>query len=228
VYDGLELAFAKRGSKVQVISSYVRQWPKLAGTWQPNDNALFIQPGAFDSNHAIGTPRRAPSNSLPPGGADVFGNTAWQDHTFRFSVVYNLPWDLQTGVHWVYQSGPYTGPIVTRIAAADPRFGPTSVTLSNGRVVTNPLSTTIRYNFATRGEGQVKADPRKEFNLKFTKKFRFSRYRIEGGIGIYNVLNNGTIERYASDAGQLYSPNYLGYEGYQPPRSMDLTVKFQF
>ena len=59
-------------------------------------------PDAFDSNHAIGTPRRAPSNSLPPGGADVFGNTAWQDHTFRFSLVYNLPW--AAGAHYVFQS----------------------------------------------------------------------------------------------------------------------------
>ncbi len=228
VYDGLEVAVSKRGAKLQIISSYVRQWPKLAGTWQPNDNASFIQPGAFDSNHAIGTPRRAPSNSLPPGGADVFGNTAWQDHTFRFSLVYTLPWDLQAGTHYVFQSGPYTGPIVTRIAASDPQFGPPSVTLSNGRVVTNPLATTIRYNFANRGEGQVKADPRKELNLKFTKSFRFARYRAEAGVGIYNVFNSGTIERYASDAGQLYSPNYLGYEGFQPPRSVDLVFKFTF
>ena len=228
VYDGLELAFAKRGSRLQMIGSYVRQWPKMSGTWQPNDNAFFIQPEAFDSNHAIGTPRRAPSNSLPPGGADVFGNTAWQDHTFRFSVVYNLPWDFQAGAHYVFQGGPYTGPIVKRIPVADPKFGPPSVTLSNGRVVTNPLATTIRYNFATRGEGQVKANARKELNLKFTKSFHFARYRIEAGAGIYNVFNSGTIERYASDAGQLYSPNYLGYEGFQPPRALDLTVKFQF
>jgi outer membrane receptor protein involved in Fe transport len=228
VYDGLELAFTKRSERLQVISSYVRQWPHLTGTWQPNDPAAFIQPDAFPSNHAIGTPRRAPSSSLPPGGADVFGNTAWQDHTFRLSFIYTLPFDLQAGTHYVYQSGPYTGPIVTRIAASDPRFGPASVTLSNGRVVTNPLATTIRFAFPTRGEGQVKATARQELNLKLTKSFRFSRYRIEAGTGLYNVTNHGTIERYASDAGQLYSPNYLGYEGFQPPRSVDLTLKFTF
>ena len=118
--------------------------------------------------------------------------------------------------------------IVTRIAASDPRFGPSSVTLSNGRVVTNPLASTIRFAFATRGEGQVKADPRQELNLKFSKRLRLARYRAEVGLGLYNVTNHGTIERFASDAGQRYSPNYLGYEGYQPPRSMDLVVKFTF
>lgn len=228
VYDGLEIAVTKQSAKLRIIGSYVKQWPRLTGTWQPNDNASFIQPEAFDSNHAIGTPRRAPSNSLPPGGADVFGNTAWQDQTLRFSVVYNLPWDLQMSGHYVFQSGPYPGPIVTRIAAPDPKFGPPSVKLSNGRVVTNPLATTIRYAFATRGEGQVKADARKELNLKLTKSLRFARYRLEAGVGVYNVFNSGTIERYASDAGQLYSPNYLGYEGYQPPRSADVIVKFTF
>ncbi len=228
VYDGLEMAVTKRGDRLQVIGSYVRQWRRMTGTWQPNDNASFLQPEAFDNDKAIGTPRRAPSNSLPPGGSDVFGNTAWQDHTLRLSAVYNLPYDLQASAHYVYQSGPFTGPIVTRLAASDPRFGPPSVTLSNGRVVTNPLATTIRYAFATRGEGQVKADPRQELNLKFSKRLRVARYRGEVGIGLYNVTNHGTIERFASDAGQLYSPNYLGYEGFQPPRSMDLVFKFTF
>jgi hypothetical protein len=158
----------------------------------------------------------------------VFGNTAWQDHTFRFSLVYYLPYGMQAAAHYVFQSGPYTGPIVMRIAASDPKFGPPSVTLSNGRVVTNPLATTIRYAFPTRGDGQVKADPRQELNLKLTKSFHFARYRIEVGAGLYNISNHGTIERYASDAGQLYSPNYLGYEGYQPPRSVDVTLKFTF
>jgi len=110
IHDGLEASATKRSTKLQIIG-HVRQWPKMAGTWQPNDNASFIQPGHFDSNHAIGTPRRAPSNSLPAGGADVFGNTAWQDHTVRLSAVYQLPWDLQVSGHYVFQSGPYTGPI---------------------------------------------------------------------------------------------------------------------
>ena len=228
VYDGLEMAFTKRGQRVQIIGSYVRQWRHMAGTWQPNDNASFLQPGAFANDKAIGTPRSAPSNSLPPGGADVFGNTAWQDHTFRLSFVFNLPWDVQLGTHGVFQSGPFTGPVVTRIAAADPQFGPASVTLSNGRVVTNPLATTIRYAFATRGEGQVKAGARKELNLKLTKSVKFARYRLEAGMGVYNATNEGVIERFASDAGQLYSPNYLGWEGFQPPRTMDVTLKFTF
>jgi hypothetical protein len=230
VYDAIESSFTKRGDRLQLIASYVRQWRHLAGTWQPNDVASFVQPEAFANNKAIGTPRTAPSNSLPPGGSDVFGNTAWQDHTLRFSVVYFLPLDTRFGAHYVYQSGPYTGPVVENIAAPDPRFGPTSVTLENGRKVTNPLATTVRFAFADRGEGQVKADPRQELNLKFTKNLRLNdRYVVELGFAVYNLTNQGAIERWSSGAGRRYSSgNYLAATSLQPPRSYELNAKFSF
>jgi len=229
VYQAIETMFTKRSRNLQMVGSYVRQWRHLAGTWQPNDNAAFVQPAAFANNKAIGTPRVAPSNSLPPGGADVFGNTAWQDHTLRISAIYELPRGFRFGTHYVYQSGPYTGPIVKRIDAPDPRFGPTNVRLPNGRVVTNPLATTIRFAFADRGQGQVKADARQELNLRLSKAFRMGeRYRLELGVDLFNVTNQGAIERWASGAGQLYSPQYLAPTSKQPPRSVDVTAKFIF
>jgi hypothetical protein len=158
----------------------------------------------------------------------VFGNTAWQDHTFRISAIYSLPWALQVAGHYVYQSGPYTGPIVTRIAAPDPRFGPASVRLSNGRTVTNPLATTIRFAFANRGEGQVKAPARQEVNLKLARKFTFGRCQVELGADVYNLTNQGALERYGSSSGLLYSPLYLAAESIQPPRSYDLTFRLNF
>ena len=229
VYEAIETSFTKRGEKLQLISSYVRQWRHLSGTWQPNDVASFVQPEAFPNNRAIGTPRQAPSNSLPPGGADVFGNTAWQDHTFRFSALYTLPYGFDFGAHYVYQSGPYTGPIVDRIAAADPRFGPAQVVGPTGRRVANPLATTIRFKFATRGEGQVKADARQELNLKVTKRIKLNRYTVEFGGALYNLTNQGAIERWSSGAGQFYSSgNYLAPTSLQPPRSYELNAKFSF
>lgn len=228
VYQAIEVALAKRSKQIQFIASYVRQWRHLEGTWVPNDPASIIQPDAFPNDKAIGTPRATPSSSLPPGGSDTFGNTAWRDHTARLSVIYNAPWQLQLGAHYVYQSGPYTGPIVTRIDTADPRFGPASLALSNGRIVANPLATTVRLAFATRGEGQVQADARQELNLKATRAFSIGRYRVEAGFDVFNVTNQGAIERYSGDAGQLYNPNYLGAESVQPPRSFDVTLRFTF
>jgi hypothetical protein len=227
VYSGFELAVAKRTSRVQLISSYVRAWRHIEGTWQPNDPASFIQPEAFPNDKGLGIPRTAPSNSLS-GTADTFGNTGWQDHTGRVAVVWSAPWDLQLSTSYTIQSGPYTGPVVTRIAAPDPQFGPPSVTLSNGRVVSNPLATTIRFAFPTRGEGQVKANARQELNLKIGRIFKFGTQRIEADIDFFNLTNEGSIERYRVDANQLYNPFYLGGESIQPPRSVHFAVRYVF
>jgi hypothetical protein len=227
VYSGFELAVAKRTSRVQLISSYVRAWRHIEGTWQPNDPASFIQPEAFPNDKGLGIPRTAPSNSLS-GTADTFGNTGWQDHTGRIAVVLSAPWGMQLSTSYTIQSGPYTGPVVTRIAAPDPQFGPPSVTLSNGRVVSNPLATTIRFAFPTRGEGQVKANARQELNLKIGRIFKFGTQRIEADVDFFNLTNEGSIERYRTDANQLYNPFYLGGESIQPPRSVHFAVRYVF
>ncbi len=48
VYQALELIVTKRTSRFQILGSYTRAFSHMAGTWQPNDPASFIQPDAFD------------------------------------------------------------------------------------------------------------------------------------------------------------------------------------
>ena len=55
---------------------------------------------------------------------------------------------------YTLQKGRWSGPIPTGSLRPDPQFGPPTVTLSNGRVVSNPLATTLRFAFPTRSEGQ--------------------------------------------------------------------------
>jgi hypothetical protein len=102
------------------------------------------------------------------------------------------------------------------------------VQLSNGRVVSNPLATTIRFAFPTRGEGQVKANARQELNLKVGRVFKFGTQLIEADIHFFNLTNAGSIERYRTDANQLYNPFYLGGESIQPPRSVHFAVRYVF
>ena len=85
--------------------------------------------------------------------------------------MYNAPWGLVIATNFSVQSGPYSGPVVTRIAAADPRFGPPTVTLSNGRVVSNPLATTIRFAGKDRGDQQIKAPYLNVVNLRIGRHF---------------------------------------------------------
>jgi hypothetical protein len=226
-YSSLEFLVTKRAASVQLIGSYVRAWRQIDGTWQPNDPASFIQPEAFPNNKCIGIPRTAPNNSLT-GTADTFGCTGWQDHTGRLAITWNAPWSVIAAASYTVQSGPYTGPVVTRIAAPDPQFGPTTVTLSNGRVVSNPLATTIRFAGRTRSDEQVKADARNELNLRLGRKFDIRRGKLEASIDIFNVLNGGSPERFRTDANQLYNPNYLVAQNLQPPRVMQAALRFTF
>lgn len=227
-YTSLEFLVTKRTAALQVLASYVRAWRKIDGTWQPNDPASFIQPDAFPNNKGLGIPRTAPSNSLS-GTADTFGNTGWQDHTGRLAVLWNAPWRLVVATSYTVQSGPYTGPVVTRIAAPDPRFGPSTVTLSNGRVVSNPLATTIRFAGKDRGDLQVKAPARNEVNVRFGRRFRLGAGRtIEPSLDIFNLLNGSTMERYRINSNQLYNPNYLAPQNLQPPRVVQFAVRLSF
>lgn len=227
-YTSLEFLVTKRTSALQMIGSYVRAWRQIDGTWQPNDPASFVQPDAFPNDKGLGIPRTAPNNSLS-GTADTFGNTGWQDHTGRLAVTWTAPWSLIVAGSYTVQSGPFTGPVVTRIAAADPRFGPATVRQPDGRTVTNPLATTIRFAFPTRGEGQVKAAARQEFNIRAGRKFALSsRARLEASLDVFNLFNWGSPERYRTDANQLYNPFYLGAQNIQPPRAFQASVRLLF
>lgn len=226
-YKSLEFMVTKRTSTVQMIGSYVRAWREIDGTWQPNDPASFIQPQAFANDKCIGIPRTAANNSLS-GTADTFGCTGWQDHTGRLAITWNAPWQLIVAGSYTVQSGSFTGPVVTRIAAADPQFGPATVTLSNGRVVANPLATTIRFAGADRGDQQVKAAARNEVNLRAGRKFNLAGTRLDASLDIFNVLNGGAPERFRADANQLYNPNYLVAQNLQPPRVVQASLRFSF
>jgi hypothetical protein len=228
VYNGLEFLVTKRTRHVQMMASYVRAWRHIDGTWQPHDPASFIQPAAFPNDKCLGIPRTAPSNSLS-GTADTFGCTGWQNHTGRLAVNYNAPWNLLTAVNFTIQSGPYTGPIITKIAAPDPQFGPPTLLLSNGRLVANPLATTLRLAGPTRSDGQVKAPARAELDLHIGRKFIVGGdRRFEAALDFFNVTNRGAIERFLSDANQPFNPDYLQGQNIQPPRTAQVTVRFTF
>lgn len=227
-YKSFEFTLTKRTSRMQIIGSYVRAWRSIEGTWQPNDPAAFIQPGAFANDKGLGIPRGNVTNSLS-GTADTFGNTGWQDHTGRIAVTWNAPWDLIVAGSYTIQSGSYTGPVIDRIAAPDPQFGPSQVTLPNGRVVNNPLATTLRFACATRGDCQEKTAARNEVNVRLGRKFKFGGNRtLDASLDIFNLTNNGSPERFRNDANQRYNPFYLGAQNLQPPRVAQMAVRFTF
>ena len=233
VYQGVEITATKRTKRAQLITTYARAWQHLDGTWQPNDPASFIQPDAFANDGGLGTIRGNTTNSLS-STADV-RNPMWEKHQFRTGLTYAAPWGLQFATNFSVQSGPYSGPVVKRIDAPDPRFGPPTVTLSNGRVVSNPLATTIRFAYATRGDGQIKAPYLNVLNLRIGRNFAFGKRRFTAAFDMFNVLNGATDQQFFDGGNQQYSSNYaLKTDGSfygvnrQPPRAGQVTVRFVF
>jgi len=235
VYGALDFSVTKRTARLQGIASYVRQWRHIDGTWQPHDPASFIQPSAFSNDRGIGNSTgsasgTADANSLSgvhmsEGGT---GAAQWQDHVVRLGLTYNGPWALLLAANYTYSSGIWGGPIVTRIAAPDPAFGPPTVTLSNGRVVSNPLSTTIRFAYPTRGDNQQTTPDLHQLNVRIGRRFVLGRLKLDGSLDVFNVTNHDADQLFLAGANQTYNPLYGQLTSRQPPRSAQLVLRTMF
>ena len=234
VYSGIELTASKQTRRTQLIAGYTRAFQHLAGTWQPNDPASFIEPDKFNNDAGLGSISRANETNSLSGNADV-RNQMWLRHIGRVGVVHMAPWDFVIASTVSAQSGARSGPVVTRIAAADPRFGPPTVRLSNGRVVSNPLATTIRFAHGDRGEGQLEGPAIVSWNARVGRDFRFGSRRLEAAFDVFNITNRGAIQTFLSGGNQTYSPNFAKRPdgtfigaSVQPPRSGQLTLRLVF
>jgi hypothetical protein len=235
VYSSLDLSVTKRTDRVQALASYVRQWRHIDGTWQPNDPASIIQPQAFANDTGIGSTTGTASaatdaNSLS-GTQMTQSSTAsaqWQDHVVRIGATYIGPWALLLASSYTFQSGAWSGPIVTRIASPDPAFGPTTIRLSNGRVVTNPLATTLRFAYPTRGEGQLRTPYLHAWNLRGGRRFTLGRVKFDTSLDVFNVTNNGADLGFEFGANQTYNPLFGVTTFRQLPRSAQLVLRASF
>jgi hypothetical protein len=226
VYDGLDVEVSKETRWLQLIASYGRQWRHESGTWQSNDPAAFIQPGAFANDKGIGQTQNAESNSL--SGTSHTNIASWRDHVFRLAASYHAPWQLLVSTNYIVESGMWSGPIVTRIAAADPQFGPATVTLSNGRVVPNPLATVIRFAYPTRGEGQFTSPTVHWWNVRVGREFTAGRNRLEAAVDVFNVLNSAGDYQMGNGANQTFNAGFKTFQFRQPPRSAQIFLRYAF
>jgi hypothetical protein len=232
-YNGFEVTVAKRTRRTQLLGSYTRNFQHLDGTWQPNDPASFIQPGAFANDRGLGTIRGNETNSL--SGTSDTRSPSWQKHTLRVGGTYFLPWGFVASGNFTLLSGPYSGPVVQRLAAADPQFGPATVRLSNGRTIANPLATTIRFVGPTRGDGQLAADALSMLNVRAGRDFKLGGHRLELAFDVLNALNGDTFQQFKSGGNQTYSATYgvnadgsMQGQSRQFARSGQLSVRYAF
>lgn len=229
VISALQVVASKSLSNgLEFLVGLNRQWQHLSGTWNPTDPARFIQPDAFPNNrelgHIFGNDEH---NSLD--GRGVPSGAANRPYSVRVAGRYAAAGDIRLAASYVIQAGDYSGPILTRLAAADPVFGPATITLANGTTQPNPLATTIRFAGATRSDGQVRNDTSRYLQLSASRVFRFAGgQQIEPTVNLFNVFNNGAQTQFAAGGNQLYSPNYLAGANQHPPRSVSLTLGYRF
>jgi hypothetical protein len=111
---------------------------------------------------------------------------------------------------------------------ADPRFGPSTLQLSNGRLVSNPLATTLRFAYANRGEGQLWTPWLHAWNLRAGRTFPLGRTLLETAIDVFNVTNNGSDQEFINGANQIDGANYGLLTNRQLPRSAQMLVRLLF
>jgi hypothetical protein len=234
VVTSLDVVVAKNMSHgFQLMGTFSRQWQRLDGTWNPHDPARYIQPNAFPNNREI--PRTAgnnDNNTLDGGGSPA--TASWRPFTFRVAGQYLAPAPLKLSLagSFILSAGDYSGPIITRLSASDPNvtmYGPAQIRLADGRTTPNPLATTIRFFYATRGEGQIRNDLVKAVQAKVGRRFGFGRQEVEVALNVFNILNASGFQQYATGANRLYAPaDYLRKFNRQPPRALQLTIVDRF
>jgi hypothetical protein len=228
----LQATVTRETPRLQLIAGFTRSSSRLGGTWQPGDPASFIQPDAFPNRDGVGFitgctsggPFCPDSDSLSTG----FGGGTWREHLFNSGAVYRSPWGVQLGLAYTAQSGPWSGPIQTRVDAPDPRFGPPTITLSNGRVVANPLATTIRFAYPTRGEGQFRLGAMHLLNARVAFGVPVGRRRFDFAINVFNVANAGADQALQPGAHQVFSPFFGQGSIRQFPRAGKVSMRFAF
>lgn len=234
IYTSLELSLTKRTNRVQALASYARQWRHIDGTWQPNDPASFVQPGAFDNDRGIGSPTG--STSSPDDANSLSGinmtqaataSAQWQDHVVRAGAAVNGPWRTLLAANYTFQSGAWSGPIVTQVAP-NPAFGPATVILSNGRAVSNPLATAFRFAFATRGEGQLRTPVLHVLSVRVGRQIAIGRLNADAALDLFNLTNSGADLSFQLGASQTFNPLYGATQYRQLPRSAQAVLRIAF
>ncbi len=230
VWNAFEIIGSKRTDSIEVLGNYTRAWSHLAGTWQPRDPASFIQPDAFPINRGLRN-----NDNRSPSANNAYctrrcSSHEWMEHIARVAVVYYAPWDVIVSTSYSLQFGRYAGVVLDRIDAPDPQFGTPTVTLSNGRVVSNPLATTNRFAFPTRSEGQVRLGAEHYWNMRFGRRFNFGDdMYFQVDFDIFNITNHDSFQSFQNGANLVYNTRNFGQGStIQMPRTYQLGLQFIF
>jgi hypothetical protein len=230
IYHAIEVTVAKRmRNNWQFMGSLNKQWQHMEGEFNPTDPARFIQPDHYPISRCIEQPRQTDSNSLSGG---TYCPT-WREYSIRLGGTYQAPYGIIFTGSFTIQDGPWSGAILTRLDRNDPdvlQFGPRTVTSVTGVSQSNPLSTTTRFKYGSRDEGQQKIPDVKTFSMKIGKEFNLAdTHRFEVSFNIFNLFNAGDFNQYTyNGANEEWNPSFLEGRSVQAARAFQLNLNYRF
>jgi hypothetical protein len=227
VYRSLELSLhraAARGLQFLIAYSYSRQW--IDGTWDQNDPAGFLQPDAFPNGKGVGSIVALRHDQINSFALNEI-NTGVPPHMLKANITYLAPLGFAIGVSHLFQMGQYSGPVLTLMPQASVTH-PSRMTLLNGRTVSNPLATRLRFFYARRGDGQLQLPALNLLNVRIGKRFFRGSHAVEGALEIFNLLNQGNHLAFDTPTLAEGRPAAFGATYRQSPRAGLLTVRWAF
>lgn len=209
-YQALEFSLIRNvGGRFQAFISYTYQNQVEKGDFTYDDVTGYLNSREWFENDKLARP-----------------------HIFRFNASYYLPYRFTIAAIFSLQSGQFGGPLVKDLDPNDPEVaahGPRTITLSNGRVVNNPLYTTRRLA-GPRGEGQLQTGNLPRLNLRFGKEFRFNegKQALEANIDFFNITNDATPMFFRNGTNTSLATFGQFTSTVQSPRGAQLSVRYRF
>lgn len=209
-YQSMQFSLIRNiGGRYSIFTNYTWQRQKQAGDFASDDPAGYVNPRGWFETDKLARP-----------------------HIFRVNGHVYLPWRFTTAAIFSLHSGNFGGPLTKTLAANDPevtRFGPASLTLSNGRVVNNPLSTTTRL-VGPRGERQLQLPALPRLNLRLGKEFKFKETQtFEAGVDFFNITNNGAPLFFRNGTNTSVPATFGQYlSNTQAPRGAQMSLRWRF
>lgn len=209
-YDSVQLSASRNfGRYWQAFGTYTWQRTVEDGEWRADQAERYLYPAEWFRDDRISPPHILRLNATAQVPAGRFG--------------------LNGSVMYSYQSGIYGSTDFTRLSGPDPALGPASVTLPNGRVVSNPLAITTRI---LEGRGNKQQTPGvSRVNLRVGVSTRFAgNQSIELTGMIFNVTNDDTPLAFLTGANDVTSVNYGRFSTsvFPPARGYQVGVIYRF
>lgn len=196
---------------------------RLADRWQLNGSytyAIDKQTGEFGY---FSTANAALQFAYDDRAAEFFEVELGARHNLKLAGSYTLPFDITAGVFYEVLSDTVSLDTYQELPAGTL---PPTITLSNGRVVNDPLFNPTRLVAPPSEEVGRKVGGTHLFNLLLQKSFRIRTHQFRVTGMAYNLPNSAARLRYAST--NIANPNYNVLSGAQRPRAGQLSFGWEF